>query len=347
MRKGWWLGVVMAVVLCGAAGWWWQRRALSRAAAPASTAQPQATAQPDAVARRTAASTAQPQATAQPDAQAGQTTDVQGDPIVLAAGDIAGCDTQGDEATAALLAGQRGTVLALGDTVYDTGAPREYRDCYGPSWGRFLARTRPAVGNHEYLTTDAAGYFDYFGAAAGQRDQGYYSYELGAWHIVVLNSNCGTVSCDAGAAQERWLRQDLAAHPAACTLAYWHHPRWSSGEHGSNTAVQPLWAALYAAGAEIVLSGHDHDYERFARQDAAGKADAEHGMRQFVVGTGGKSHYAVERQIDNSAVYSDSTFGILRLVLHPAGYDWEFLPEAGKTFRDAGHGDCHGPPGAP
>jgi acid phosphatase type 7 len=264
------------------------------------------------------------------------------DPVLIGAGDIASCNSTGDEATAALLDGIAGTVITLGDNVYDSGTPAEFTNCYDPSWGRAKARTRPAVGNHEYGTSGAAGYFGYFGAAAGDSRTGYYSYDLGTWHIIVINSNCSKVGgCQAGSSQEQWLRADLAAHSASCTLAYWHHPRFSSGEHGSATALQPIWQALYDANADVVLNGHDHNYERFAPQNPSGTLDKARGIRQFIVGTGGKNHYQITAPITNSEVYNNATFGVLKLTLHPTSYDWEFIAEAGKTFSDTGNADCH------
>ena len=263
-------------------------------------------------------------------------------PVLLAAGDIASCDSPGAEATAALLDGLPGTIAALGDTAYDAGTAAEFARCYAPSWGRHKGRTRPAPGNHEYETPGAAAYFAYFGAAAGEAGTGYYSYDLGGWHLVALNSNCAQAGgCQAGSPQERWLRADLAAHPTACALAYWHHPRFSSGPHGGDGALEPLWQALYEAGAEVVLVGHDHLYERFAPQDPRGGADPARGIRQFTVGTGGKSHSRVVRNAANSEVANSDTFGVLRLTLRPAGYAWEFVPVAGGRFTDAGAGACH------
>ena len=268
-----------------------------------------------------------------------------GDPVLLAAGDIVSCASPGDEATAALLDGLGGTIAALGDIAYQSGTPQELATCYHPGWGRHKSRTRPAVGNHEYGTAGAAGYFGYFGDAAGDPSKGYYSYDLGSWHIVVINSNCAQVGgCGAGSPQERWLRADLAAHPAACTLAYWHHPRFSSGNvHGSQRQMEPIWRALYEHRADVVLSAHEHNYERFAPQDSAGKLDWDRGIRQFVVGTGGRSHYDgfITPILPNSEVRNGDTFGVLRLTLHPTGYDWQFVPETGKTFADAGSGTCH------
>jgi hypothetical protein len=261
---------------------------------------------------------------------------------VLAAGDIASCSSSGDEATAKLLDGLAGTVATLGDNVYDSGTASEYTNCYDPIWGRHKSRTKPASGNHDYNTSGATGYYGYFGAAAGDPKQGYYSYELGSWHIVVLNSNCAPVGgCGAGSPQEQWLRQDLAAHLTSCTLAYWHHPRFSFGNYSNDAMTQAVWQALYDNGAEIVLSGHDHNYQRWTPQDANGAKDATRGIREFVVGTGGKSHYALGTAPANVEKSNDATFGILQLTLRSSSYDWQFLPEAGKTFTDTGSTACH------
>jgi calcineurin-like phosphoesterase family protein len=262
-----------------------------------------------------------------------------GTAVFVGAGDIASCWSRGDEATATLLDTISGTVFTAGDNAYDSGSLSEYANCYGPSWGRHKARTRPTSGNHEYETADAAGYFGYFGAAAGEPAKGYYSYDLGAWHIVALNS---TIDLSATSAQVEWLRADLAAHPRPCTLAYWHHPLFSSGaEHGSHPYVQPLWDALYEAGAEIVISGHEHNYERFAQQTPAGAADPARGIREFIVGTGGASHYGFSTPLANSEARNSSAFGVLKLTLSARSYDWEFIPVAGQTFTDSGSGTCH------
>ena len=265
-----------------------------------------------------------------------------GDPVLLAAGDIGNCGTTQDTDTGNLLDGLPGTLALLGDLAYTSGTPTEFTTCFDPVWGRHKARMKPTPGNHEYLTSGAAGYYGYFGALAGDPTQGYYSYDLGDWHIVALNSNCAAVGgCGAGSAQETWLRQDLAAHPRTCTLAYWHHPRFSSGSHGDDTTVQPLWKALDDAGADLILTGHDHDYERWKPQDAAGTATA-NGIVQFVVGTGGTSLRAfTSTQPANSALRDASTWGVLKLTLHPSSYDWEFVPIAGQTFTDKGTGACH------
>jgi hypothetical protein len=264
------------------------------------------------------------------------------DPVLLAAGDIASCSSQGDEATATLLATLPGTVATLGDHAYQSGTPAQFADCYDPTWGAAKARTRPTPGNHDYATAGATGYFGYFGAAAGDPSQGFYSYELGSWHVVSLNSNCSIVSCATGDAQETWLRADLAAHPAACTLAYWHHPRFSSGVvHGSDPAVAPLWQALYDAGADVVLQGHEHNYERFGPLTATGEVDDGRGIRSFVAGTGGDSHYPFGTPITGSEVRDNTSWGVLALTLHPSSFDWQFVPRAGDTFTDSGSGPCH------
>ena len=269
-----------------------------------------------------------------------QTTPVATAPMV-AAGDIAGCDTTGDEATAALVDTMPGTVAALGDLVYEDATASDFATCYAPSWGHFKARTRPAAGNHEYNSPGAAPYYAYFGAAAGDPAKGYYSYDAGSWHVVVLNSNCGVGGCDDNSPQVSWLRADLAAHPRFCTLAYWHHPRFSSGQIGSDAMTDGFWDALYAARADLVVVAHDHDYERFAPQRPKGQADPKLGLREFVVGTGGRSHFVMGTPIANSEVRNDTTFGVLRLTLHAARYDWQFVPVAGATFTDSGSGLCH------
>jgi acid phosphatase type 7 len=263
--------------------------------------------------------------------------------VLVGAGDIADCtNLAGAEATAALLAKIPGTVMAVGDLAYPDGTPANFA-CYDKTWGREKARTRPAVGNHEFHSAGATYYFQYFGEAAGESSKGYYSYELGTWHIVVLNSECEQGGgCGPGSAQETWLREDLKAHPVACTLAYFHKPLFSSGgAHGDDLAVRPLWNALYEAGADVVLNGHDHDYERFAPQDPSGKLDREHGIREFVIGTGGKNHRPFRQPETASEVRDATAFGVLKLTLKPKGYDWEFIPEAGKTFTDSGSDSCH------
>ncbi len=262
--------------------------------------------------------------------------------MLVGAGDIAVCDWPGDEKTARLLDGIPGTVFTTGDNAYPDGSAEDFSDCYHPSWGRHRERTRPAPGNHEYYTDDGAGYFGYFGDAAGPARKGWYSYAHGDWHVVVLNSECHAVDgCEAGSEQERWLRAELAANPARCTLAVWHSPLFSSGKHGGDTDVEPFWRALYDDGAEVVLNGHDHHYERFALQTPDGERDDGRGIRQFVVGTGGGYLYDVGSLEENSQFGVDDTFGVLRLRLWPDRYEWAFLRVDGGEALDSGEAVCH------
>lgn len=258
--------------------------------------------------------------------------------VLVGAGDIAECGDTDDEATAGILDTVPGTVFTTGDNAYPDGTAADYANCYDPSWGRHKARTRPTPGNHDYHTSGAAPYFDYFGSAAGEPGKGYYSYDLGDWHLIALNSN---ISMSAGSEQEQWLRSDLAATTKRCVLAYWHHPRFSSSSnHGSSTRSQPLWEALYDAGAEIVLGGHDHTYERFAPQTPDGASDPSGGIREFVVGTGGRSLYGFGSPEPNSEVRYNDNFGVLKLTLRGDGYSWQFIPTSG-SFSDTGSGTCH------
>ena len=263
--------------------------------------------------------------------------------VMVGAGDIAKCSTEADEATAKLLDNIPGTVFTVGDNAYPSGTASEFKNCYGPSWGRHKSRTRPALGNHEYETAGASGYFGYFGAAAGDPDRGYYSYDRGEWHVVALNSNCKEVGgCGADSPQGRWLRNDLANHPAKCTLAYFHHPLFSSGgDHGNQPQVRPLWKALYAANADVIVGAHDHSYERFAPQGPDGARNKERGIRQFVVGTGGGTQRGFGKIRPNSQARNASTPGVLKLTLEPGSYAWKFVPVAGKTFTDSGTKGCH------
>jgi Calcineurin-like phosphoesterase len=232
--------------------------------------------------------------------------------------------------------------LTLGDNAYEDGTAQNFSECYEPTWGQFKERTRPAPGNHEYETEGASAYFDYFGEAAGQPGKGYYSYELDQWHIVALNSNCEDVGCTASSPQLRWLEADLAKETKTCTLVYFHYPLFSSGKYRPGIhEVKPLWEALYAAEADVVLNGHDHNYQRFAPQDPNGKADPERGIREFVVGTGGRSHYQILGPIANSEVYNDETYGVLKLTFRPEGYEWRFIAVDGETFTDSGSARCH------
>ena len=287
-----------------------------------------------------------------------------GDPVIAAAGDIA-CDP-----SSSLFNGGNGTptncrekytsdllvnaglaaVLPLGDNQYECGGLTGFQQSYEPSWGRVKAITHPAVGNHEYLgsggtgcdsTGHAGGYFGYFGAAAGDPTKGYYSYDIGGWHLIALNSQCTPAGgCSPTSRQGTWLRADLAANPTACTLAYWHIPLFSSGGRAS-PVYKTFWDALSAANADIVLNGHDHTYERFAPQTPAGVANAARGIREFVVGTGGRNHTGIVSVAANSQVRNTETYGVLELTLHPTSYDWRFVPEAGARFTDSGSQPCH------
>jgi hypothetical protein len=263
---------------------------------------------------------------------------------ILAAGDIASCEYTRDTHTAALLDGLDGLVLTLGDNVYPNGTAQEFANCYEPTWGRHKARTRPSAGNHDFETPGAAGYFGYFGAAAGPAPQGWYSFDYGGWHVVALNSNCADVGgCGRGSPQGLWLEADLDANPSRCTLAYWHHPRFaSSANHGSSTLTRDLWAILQEHAADVVLVGHDHNYERFAPQDANGVADPL-GLREFVVGTGGVGLYEMGTPEPNSEARDDTSWGVLALDLAPDAYAFAFVPApaaGGGSFTDAGVAAC-------
>lgn len=257
---------------------------------------------------------------------------------LIAVADIAACDSQGDEATGALVDTIPGTIIVAGDIAYESGTAREFAECYEPSWGRHRSRTRPAPGNHEYASSDARPYFDYFGASAGPPGRGYYSFDLGAWHIVSLNSN---IDATAGSAQAQWLRDDLAASRAVCILAYWHHPVFSSGLHGSIPKMRAIWQLLYDAGADVVVAGHDHHYERFFPQTAAGVADSARGLRQFIVGTGGRSRYPALFAQPNTEVRADKVDGVLKMTLRASDYSWEYLPTVRGAAVDAGTASCH------
>lgn len=230
-------------------------------------------------------------------------------------------------------------VLALGDLQYPGGALSDFEASYALSWGKFKDKTYPAIGNHEYGSL-GQGYFDYFGAVAGERNKGYYSFELSAWHVVSLNSNCWAVGgCAEDSTQGAWLQADLAAHTNKCTLAFWHHPRFSSGPHGDNADTVGLWNILAQNNAEIILNGHDHLYERFAPQFSDGTA-SEEGIRQFTIGTGGKELYRIKKETPNREFVADRNFGVLFLNLREDSYAWEFKTIAGEIL-DAGEGVCH------
>jgi hypothetical protein len=258
--------------------------------------------------------------------------------VLVGAGDIAACDSAGDEATARLLDSIEGVVFTAGDNVYPSGSLRQFNECYDVSWGRHKARTRPAPGNHEYQTDGAAGYFEYFGAAAGDPNTGYYSYDIGAyWHAIVLNSNCAKIGgCQAGSVQYGWLERDLEDHAGMNVIAFWHHPRYSSGGHGNTPELDDLWDMLVDYGAEIAITGHDHIYERFAPIDDDGDRDDARGLREFVVGTGGKSLTGVGSPEAHSEARSNEAFGVLKLTLYPEHYEWQFIPVEGEQFTDSG-----------
>jgi chitodextrinase len=300
-----------------------------------------------------------------------------GDPVIAVAGDIA-CDPSNGSfnggngtssackqgATAQLIQSTSpSAVLLLGDNQYYCGGYSAFTGSYDLSWGAFKSITHPSVGNHEYLTsggTDcnaqnagANGYFTYFGAAAGQRGQGYYSFDVGTWHVIALNSNCGDAGgCSATSPQGQWLAADLAAHQNMCTLAYWHIPLYSSGGR-ANANSRPFWQLLYDHNADLILSAHDHTYERFAPQTPTGTVDQQRGIREFIVGSGGANHTSFVTTAANSEVRNATTFGVLKLTLHPSSYDWNFVPIQGQTFTDSGTTACHGtssdtqPPTAP
>ncbi len=268
--------------------------------------------------------------------------------ILVGAGDIASCkNPEGAQATAKLIEQIPGTVFAAGDLAYEDGSAADFKNCYDTTWGKFKDRTKPALGNHEYHDPTASAYFQYWGTQAGPAGKGFYSFDLGAWHIVALNTNCAARDlggCGAGSPQETWLKEDLAAHPNTCILAYGHHALYSSGlfkKHAIHPELKQLWQDLYAAHADLVLAGHEHSYERFAPQDPHGHLDAAHGIREIVVGTGGRNHDPLGFAIANSEVRNTDTFGVLKLTLAPEKYTWEFIPQEGKDFRDSGSGACH------
>jgi hypothetical protein len=268
------------------------------------------------------------------------------DPVLAAAGDIACPTTQPfarkschQASTAALVRGINPTAVAvLGDNQYESGALPDYLTSFDPTWGAFKGVMRPTSGNHEYVTPGATGYYQYFGPAAGDPTRGYYSYDLGSWHVVVLNSNCRSVPCTTGSAQEQWLRSDLATHSRSCSMAYWHHTLFSS--QGGDPRMGDIWQTLRLANVDVVLSGHNHVYERFAPQDAAGVPDPERGPREFVVGTGGKSLGLIRQVRANTEAHDTESFGVLAMTLGSRGYSWRFVTED-RGDTDAGTAACH------
>lgn len=255
--------------------------------------------------------------------------------ILVGAGDIASCAYNTDEATAKLLDRIPGTVFTTGDNVYTQGTYTQYLNCFHPTWGRHSQRMRPVPGNHEYQTSGAAGYYRYF---FGFSPRPYYAYNLGDWRIYALNSS---IDASATSEQVKWLKADMAANPKKCVLAYWHYPRWSSGEkYGSNSRMKALWDTLYLGGAELILNGHEHHYERFSQMNTAGVAVSS-GLREIVVGTGGASLYDFGTILPASEVRNSDTHGVLKLALTSISYSWQFIPVDGKTFTDSGVTLCH------
>ena len=253
-----------------------------------------------------------------------------GSAVLLAVGDTASCDNENDSAVAALAASLSGEIALVGDLAYPDGSAAAFADCFDPVWGPLRDRLRPAPGNHDYVTADGSAYFADLGSQAGAAGEGWYAYDIGSWRVLALNSNCGSVGCGADSAQVAWLRAELASAPG-CTLAYWHHPRYSSGRHGDNAFVDGLWSAAVDGGTDVILGGHDHDYERLT-------AD---GVREFVVGTGGRSLYTFPgKPSPLTEARTDTTYGLLQLTLGDGTYDWQFLPVGGGTYTDAGTGTC-------
>ena len=258
--------------------------------------------------------------------------------VLVGAGDISICGQDGDDHTSELLASIPGAIYTLGDNSNENGTPGQYSDCFAPAWGRYMDRLHPVPGNHDYFFDGGASYYAYFGATAGEGGKGYYSYELGSWHIIAINSMIDVVD---GSSQAQWLREDLAAHPALCTLAYWHYPRWSSGAAGNFVEMDPIIRILYDHNVDIVLSANDHIYERFSPQNPSGALDIARGIREFVAGTGGATHHGLGQIQPNSEVRNNDTFGVLEFLLYPDGYAWEFIPVRGSSFTDSGFDYCH------
>jgi hypothetical protein len=321
-------------------------------ATPSATSTPSSTGTPTSTPSSTGTPTSTPSSTGTP---TGTPTGPVADPVIAAAGDVA-CDPTDQnynagagtalycrqQSTAALLAPRLTAVLPLGDEQYTDGALSKFQSSYDTSWGATKSRQRPVPGNHEYLTSGASGYYTYFGSAAGQPSQGWYSYDVGSWHLIALNAECAEIGgCGAGSPEETWLRQDLAAHPAACTLAYWHQPEFTGVDWMQTTDYQAFWQDLYSGGAEVVLNGHAHNYERFAPMNSTG-APVANGVREFVVGTGGKDLMAFTAPASAATEVRDSsTYGVLQLVLHPGSYSWSFVPTSGSSFTDSGSTACH------
>ncbi len=262
--------------------------------------------------------------------------------VLVGAGDIAICAEPGAEITAAMLDSLPGTVFTAGDNSNEFGSRQNYLDCFDPTWGRHKDRIYPAAGNHDYYSEIGKPYFEYFGARAGLPSEGYYAFDLGAWRVIVLNSQCEFAGgCAAGAPQLEWLRSEVEENPRRCTLAIWHYPLFTSSARGGYAVVRPFWRILYEAGTDVILNGHDHHYERFAPQDPFGNRDEERGVRQFIIGTGGGGLRPVAGVADNSEAQILFTYGLLKLTLHSGSYDWEFIPQPGRPGSDSGSAACH------
>ncbi len=261
------------------------------------------------------------------------------DAVFVGAGDVDGCGRLEPEATAKLLDRIPGTVFVAGDATYPSGTMETYTNCYGPTWGRHLWRTFAVPGNHDYQSDGGASFFAYFGSAAGPAGLGYYTHTLGSWDVFMLNSN---LPAQAGTPQYEWLRARLLESRASCAVAVWHHPLFSSGQNGNNAFMRDVFNLMFQYGVDIVVNGDDHLYERFAPQDANGRANAR-GIRQFIAGTGGYALYDRGRTQANSEVFENKTYGVLKLTLKSGSYDWEFVPIDGQTFRDSGSGSCVAP----
>jgi hypothetical protein len=278
------------------------------------------------------------------------------DPILAGAGDIASCESAGDEATADLLDHIPGTVFTAGDNAYENGTAAEFGQCYDPNWGLHKERTRPVAGNHDYNTGNASAYFSYFGEAAGDPARGYYSYDLGAWHVIILNSECPQIGgCATDSPQGQWLQSDLAANTAPCAVAMWHRPVLTAGPHANDeSGILPLWQLLYDGGVDLVVNGHDHNYQRYAPLNRNANGVDAAGMRLIISGTGGRNQTDIDparaavtpglevwADTPNDADGHDASYGVLKLTLHASSYDWEFVPVAGQTFTDSGTTPCH------
>ena len=258
--------------------------------------------------------------------------------ILVGAGDIANCSiTGGHHETADVLDDIPGTIFTVGDHAYPSGSKKSFEECYGPSWGRHKDRTRPSPGNHDTRTRNGMPYYEYFGENAGPRGRGYYSYNLGAWHIISLSSEA---AANRRSKQYKWLKKDLEENQTTCMFAYWHIPAFSSGAHGNHRKMLDIWQLLYESGVEVVVNGHDHLYERFAPQDHKGKADPERGIREFIVGTGGAGIHHFKKVADNSEVRHLKSYGVIKFSLYPDRYDWEFVSAKGQAFEDRGSAQC-------